>query len=127
MDKTALVTVDAALGEEVLGALDAAGIAVSVALWMYLDEYGDWRLFLASRRFDELGIREAYGELLGSLHKAGLTPERMPTVTILPMTDPLIRSLRRIFGKTKSVVGMRLGGQMIGDRFVEDAYVYRIK
>jgi hypothetical protein len=42
------------------------------------------------------------------------------------MTDPFIRALRRLFGKTKSVEGMRLGGQMIGDRFVEDAYVYRI-
>jgi hypothetical protein len=34
--------------------------------------------------------------------------------------------LRRIFAKTKSVEGMRLGGQMIGDRFIEDAWVYRI-
>ena len=41
-------------------------------------------------------------------------------------TDPFIRQLRRIFGKTKSVHGMRLGNQMVGDRFVQDAYVYRI-
>lgn len=27
---------------------------------------------------------------------------------------------------TVSAKGMRLGGQMIGDRFIEDAYVYRI-
>jgi hypothetical protein len=45
---------------------------------------------------------------------------------ILPTSDPSIRELRRIFGKTKSVEGMRLGGQVFGDRFVEDAYVYRI-
>jgi hypothetical protein len=45
---------------------------------------------------------------------------------ILPMKDPSIKALRRLFGKTKSVQGMRLGGQLIGDRFVEDAYVYRI-
>jgi hypothetical protein len=42
------------------------------------------------------------------------------------MADPSIRELRRLFGKTKSVEGMRLGGQVFGDRFVEDAYVYRI-
>jgi len=45
---------------------------------------------------------------------------------ILPMTDAFIRGLRRIFAKAKDVEGMRLGGQMIGDRFLEDAYVYRI-
>ena len=42
------------------------------------------------------------------------------------MADPFVRELRRLFGKARSVEGMRLGGQMIGDRFVEDAYVYRI-
>lgn len=45
---------------------------------------------------------------------------------ILPMADPFIKELRRLFGKTRSVEGMRLGGQMIADRFVQDAYVYRI-
>jgi hypothetical protein len=45
---------------------------------------------------------------------------------IFPTKDPFIRELRRIFGKTKSVEGMRLGGQLIGDRFLEDAYVYQI-
>ncbi|SPE36536.1 conserved hypothetical protein [Candidatus Sulfopaludibacter sp. SbA3] len=45
---------------------------------------------------------------------------------ILPMADSFVKELRRLFGKTRSVEGMRLGGQLIGDRFVEDAYVYRI-
>jgi hypothetical protein len=43
------------------------------------------------------------------------------------MSDPFIRALRRILAKAKSVEGMRLGGQLIGDRFVEDALVYRIR
>jgi hypothetical protein len=42
------------------------------------------------------------------------------------MTDPFVRQLRRRFGKAKSVEGMRLGGQLFGDRYIEDAYVYRI-
>ncbi|MBZ5724745.1 MAG: hypothetical protein LAP87_07080 [Acidobacteriia bacterium] len=45
---------------------------------------------------------------------------------ILAMADPFIKELRRIFGKAKSVEGMRLGGQLIADRFIDDAYVYRI-
>jgi hypothetical protein len=46
---------------------------------------------------------------------------------IFPIKDPFIRELRRLFGKAKEVAGMRLGGQTIGERFVSDAYVYKIK
>jgi hypothetical protein len=55
-----------------------------------------------------------------------MTSDKTPQLMIFPMTDPFIKVLRRTFGKTKSVEGMRLGGQMIGDRFIEDAFVYRI-
>ena len=42
------------------------------------------------------------------------------------MNDPFIRGLRKLLGKAKNTEGMRLGLQTIGDRFVEDAYVFRI-
>jgi len=61
-----------------------------------------------------------------ALNAAGFPIEKTPTIFILPMTDPSVRALRRIFGKAKTVEGMRLGGQQIGNRWVEDAYVYRI-
>ena len=48
-------------------------------------------------------------------------------ITVVSPKNPVIRDLRRLFGKTAPVEGMRLGGQTIGDRFVEDAYVYRVK
>jgi hypothetical protein len=69
---------------------------------------------------------DGYGLLHDSLDAAGWSLRVTPTVMILRMADPFIKELRRIFGKTKSVGGMRLGGQLICDRFVEDAYVYRI-
>ena len=46
---------------------------------------------------------------------------------ILKMSDPFIRSLRKIFGKAKNTEGMRLGLQTIGNRFIPDAIVYRIQ
>jgi hypothetical protein len=126
MDKAAMVNVDIDRGAEVLDALDRAKVKVAVAAWMYLSEYEDWRLILSARQFDALDIRDAYGLLHDSLAAAGLTRRNTPTIMILPLTDPSIKALRRIFAKAKNVEGMRLGGQMIGDRFVEDAYVYRI-
>jgi hypothetical protein len=126
MDKAAMVSLDIDRGAKLLDTLLGAKVKVNVALWMYLSEYEDWRLVLSARQFDKLGLRAAYGLVHDSLDAAGFTPEKTPPIMILPMADPLIRELRRLFGKTKCVEGMRLGGQMIGDRFVEDAYVYRI-
>jgi hypothetical protein len=126
MDKAALVNIDVQRGAEILDALEGANVRVGVALWAYLSEYEDWRLVVSARRFDAMDLRDAYGLIHDRLEEAGVTLEKTPPVMILPMSDPFIRELRRIFGKARSVDGMRLGGQMIGDRFVQDAYVYRI-
>jgi len=127
VDKSALVNIDIGRGEEVIDILDRAKLKVSVALWAHLSEYEDWRLVIAARAFDALEPRAAYRLLNDSLRAGGVTAQTKPVLMILPMNDPFIKVLRRIFGKAKSVEGMRLGGQMIGDRFVDDGYVYRIK
>jgi hypothetical protein len=126
MDKALLVSMDLERGAEVLRILDEANLKVNVASWVVLEEYGDWRLLLCSRRFDEDGLRAAHGLVNRALVAAGFPIEDKPSILILPMTDPFVRTLRRIFAKTKSVEGMRLGGQQIGNRWVEDGYAYRI-
>jgi hypothetical protein len=126
MDKAALVSVDIENGAQVLAALDKASLKVNVAALVLLSEYEDWRLLLASRTFDTAGVLGAYRLAHQALDGAGFPVEKQPSLLILRITDPSIRELRRIFAKTKSVAGMRLGGQMIGDRFIEDGYAYRI-
>jgi hypothetical protein len=101
-------------------------VKVSVALWMFASEYEEWRLYVAARQFDALDLRDAYGLVFDSLAPAGFTARNTPPIMILRMSDPFVKDLRRLFAKTRSVEGMRLGSQMIGGRFVEDAYVYRI-
>jgi hypothetical protein len=121
-----LVSVDLDRGSEILRILDEAGLRVSVALWALLEEYNDWRLLLASRRLDAASQLEGYGLVNDALRAAGFSVEDKPSIVILPMADPTVRTLRRLFGRAKTVEGMRLGGQQIGKRWVEDAYVYRI-
>lgn len=108
-------------------ALDRSNLSASVALWLYSPEYEDWRFVLASRRLDAAEPSEAYGLVHNALAAAGISLERTPSLLILKMSDPFIRALRRTFAKAKSVEGMRLGSQLIGDRFIEDALVYRIR
>ena len=126
MDKAAMVSIDVSQGSEILEALERAHVKVSVALWMFLSDFEDWRLVVSSRQFDTADPRDAYRLLHDSLSSAEVASKKTPAIIILPTSDPFVRELRRIFGKTKNVDGMRLGGQMIGDRFVQDAYVYQI-
>lgn len=127
MDKKVLVEADFAAGVQLLEALDRSNLSVSVALWLYSAEHEDWRFVLASRRLDAAAPSEAYGLVHRAFEAAGVSPEQTPALMVLKMSDPFIRALRRIFGKAKSVEGMRLGGQFLGDRFVQDALVYRIR
>lgn len=126
MGKAALVNIDVEKGSEILRVLDHANVRVRVALWLYSPDYEDWRLVLSSKDFDQTDLVDAYGLLNSALDNAGIPLEQTPAILILSMSNPFVRTLRKIFGKAKSVEGMRLGGQMIGDRFVEDAYVYRV-
>jgi hypothetical protein len=127
MDKTTLVTTEFATGAKILAILDHSGLEISVAMWLRASEYEDWRFVLSSRRLDNAEPPKAYGLVHDALEQEGFPLELTPPLLILRISDPFVRALRRLCGKAQSVEGMRLGGQMIGDRFVEDAIVYRIR
>lgn len=127
MDQTALVATDLTIGSEIVQALDRSGLEILVAMWLYADEHGDWRFVLASNHLDAAEPAEAYGLVHDALSAGGISLERTPTLAIFGVSDPFIRAIRKIFGKARNVEGMRLGGQFIGDRFVPDAFVYRIR
>ncbi len=125
MDQATLVSFDIEAGTKVLKALDDSRLKISVALWILSSEYSDGRLVLSSPLLDQTHPLRSYEQVTQALHKH-LVPLRS-SILVLPTKDPFIRELRRIFGKSKDVTGMRLGGQTIGNRFISDAYVYRIQ
>jgi len=128
MDKTILVVRDLANGTEILGALDRAKLDIRVAVWAYLNEYPDWRLMLASPRFDESDdLRDAFGLVNDALEAAEISYEKTPPIVILKMSDKTIRDLRKMYAKWKGIEGRNIGNQLYGDRFIEEAIAYRIK
>lgn len=106
--------------------MEAAGLNVNVALWAWLSEYEEWRLVLASRKLDKEVTPRRYELVNAAADAAGIGIRRAPDLLILKTTDPFIRELRRLYGKSKNVEGMRLGGYTIGNRGIRDAWVYRI-
>ena len=119
MSQALLVNIDLEGWAEILRILDEADLQVSVALWILLDDYNNWRLLLASRKFDNARPLEAHGPANDALRAAGFQIENTPPVLVLTMADLFIRALRRYFGKAKTVEGVRLGGQQIGNPWAE--------
>jgi hypothetical protein len=127
MDNAALVDIDIAAGDRVLHILDAAGFKADVALWLYSSEFEEWRLVIATPLFDLEGAKQAYVRLLSALQASEPELATSVTITLVSPKDDLVRGLRRTFGSTKSVHGMRLGGNVVNGVFIERAYVYRIR
>lgn len=125
MDKATLVGFDVDTGARIIGALDTHHVRVNVALWVISPEYDDWRLVLASSALDQTDPLKAYQKVMEIIRRESI--HMRPPILILPMKDPFIRELRKTFSVAERVEGMRLGGQSFGDRFISDAYVYRIK
>src|SRR5690242_14662798 len=101
MVEAPLVVPDIEFGKKVLNALDAAEFPLSVALW--LKEDTDWTLVLATPLYEGIGPKEAYRCLL-----AALSAEHPVSLGELPLRleghrNPLIKALRKTFGKTASV------------------------
>jgi hypothetical protein len=127
VDKVALVNFDIETGKEVIDALDRDGKGPNVALWAKLPEYEDWRLVIASDRLRQAGSLYGYSQINSAMEKAGIPISRRPKISLRAMDKPFIKVLRNIFGKAADVYGMRLGGQTIGDQYLEDGFVYRIR
>ena len=126
MAKDLLVGLDVEVGARILRALDDAGLKVRVALWAILPEYEDWRLVLSSRKFDAVDLRDAYGLFHEALDAGGVSYRDTPTTVIMRANDPFIKNLRKTYAKSKQTDGLRLGPESIGNRFITDAYTYRI-
>jgi hypothetical protein len=120
-----LVGFDVAAGQKVLDALDHAGIHVVVALWAKTSDYDEPRFFIASPDFESDSKLKAHARVSNAVQPKFDWPA--PNIVILRMADPLVQSLRQMFRSASSVDGMRLGGQSIGNRYVEDAYVYLVR
>jgi len=125
MDQATLVGPDIEIGRDAIAALDAAGLKPTVAMMAVFPEYGDWRLVLSAPSLDQARSLKAQEQVAAVLR--GDIIYRLPIVMIFPTKDPFIRELRKSYARIKDPSGMRLGGQMIGNRFVDAAYVYRVQ
>jgi hypothetical protein len=126
MDTPALVDRDIAEGRRLVEALDLAHFPVTAAFWHFVPDECLWRLTVASPFFTEHGPRETYTRIQEILRAAGV---ELPLwrITALSPEDPLVTELR-IFAPTEGAPFLGttfLCNTMIGEVFLQGAYVYR--
>jgi hypothetical protein len=124
MDTAALVDRDLEIGRKILETLARAGIAVNVALWAHIPQISEWQLFIATPLVDTKGHRSAYDRVLRALQNSGINGD-LPwrRIFLRSPKDPILKSLEK---QSRAYTGeaVRVLNESIGDRFVEDAYIY---
>ncbi len=150
MATTVLVDRDLEIGRRILAALAMARIPVSIAFWAHVPQIGEWQLFIATPLVDAKGHKAAYDQILRTLQEAGINAD-LPwrRIYLRSPKDKFLRSLEDQASYSGSIEIMESqnppmgtpgsyyvtyasypGGTLkalnlsVGDRFVEDAYVY---
>ena len=149
MATAALVDFD--IGRKVLLELTRANIPISVAFWAHVSQLDEWQFFIATPLVDSKGHKGAYEQVLQTLHEAGMDSQ-LPwrRIFLRSPKDPVLRSLEKqteIPDGTINVMESRnipkgssstyyitytpyptetisIVNESVGDRFVEDAYLY---
>ena len=94
------------------------------ALWIYLSEAEEWRLFLAVPRARAQGPKKLYTRLQSVLaQESDLLP--LSAVAIVDTKDPLIYSVGPGI-KVGDVAGHQFSSGMLNGRYFENAYVYSL-
>ena len=124
MVKTPLVDELKLAGRDLVESLDRSGVEIRAALWLYLEDGGDWRLVIATPLADRIGSREVYRRLY-PIWRAGSKLD-WSQITITGVNDRMVRLVRSAFPGGHVADGSSLSRQVIEGTYIEDAFIYRM-
>src|SRR5262249_42090448 len=111
-------------GEKVLQLLRKRRFPFRAALWIYLSEAEEWRLFLAVPRARAQGPKKLYTRLQAILAQAtDLLP--LSALAIVDAKDPLMYAMGPGI-EVGDATGRRFSSGTINGRYFESAYVYSL-
>ena len=127
MDKTVLVEKNIDEGKRLIIGLDNTGFQVDAAMWFYLSDPAEWRLFLASPFVDKEGPKKAYSFIQSVLERLSPPSEiSLKDISVLSPSHHLIHLLRIAIRTGPGISGIRFTQNVINNTLIEDAYIYRI-
>jgi hypothetical protein len=95
--------------------------------WLFEPGASEWHLMVASPLVDKLGPRDAYRVLSQVSRDVPADSAQLLKIELISPRQALYEALRKVFAKTKSVEGARLGGSQVQGMYVEDAYLYGVR
>lgn len=128
MDKTVLVDTDIKDGERLIKALDESQFEVRAAMWFYMIDSDEWLLLIASPYVEENGPKKSYNFIQKELAK--LTPPSeisLKNISVLSPNHDLISLLRIAIRTGPGISGIRFTRNVVNNRLIEDAYIYRMQ
>lgn len=126
MAAEALVAEDIQAGEELIKALDTLNFKVVAAFWMFAEDSGSWRLWIASPEVGK-GLHGAYVKVAKLMKETGgrLAQFELSRIKLVRPKEPMIKALGKIF-HVEDMSNVRFSRSSINGVFVEDALIYRM-
>jgi hypothetical protein len=123
MDSDFLVSRLVAAGRELLNDLDAGGIPIQDAFWLYDRETEHWRLHLATPLVETEGPLHVYKLLRSHLPVSGLIDSS--DITLEGTRSGVVKDLRgAVRSNPVDITEQRLTRSAFNNIYIEDGYIY---
>ena len=101
---------------------------VPAAFWHYNDEFYRWRLLIASPLVDKLGPKSVYTRVQAVIHELDLRDElSLWVVSVVSPKETVVEALKSSLRLEPYFSEIRLAGEAIENRDLEDEYIYRLE
>ncbi len=127
MDQTTLVDRNIKDGKEIVQNLDKEGLFFPIAMWFFLPNSNEWRLFFGKEDVNEIGKRDYYKKIKRVLDKS--TPKSGITlndISVISTKDEIAKLVKVAVRTGRKISGIRFTGNVVNGRLISDAYIYRV-
>ncbi|MEJ0055204.1 MAG: hypothetical protein WDN75_05835 [Bacteroidota bacterium] len=124
MDKTTLVDKDIKEGKEIVETLDKVGLFFPIAMWFFMPNKNEWRLFFGKEDINYVGSRGYYKKIHKVLNKITPRPDITSNdISLISTENEIVKLIQAAIKTHKKKSGIR--SKAISGRLLSDAYVYR--
>jgi hypothetical protein len=114
-------------GAALTAKLDEFGVPVTTALWLFVPDLNEWRLFFASPEVSTKGPRDVYQKIRSAVEQLGANGTSVP-LAVIGLLEPeadLVQLLRIAVRAGTGVSRIRFSKNVINGHFIDDALIYR--
>lgn len=115
-------------GAELTRRMDEVGLRPAASLWFYVPDRNEWRLILGIPGVEVEGPMKAYTTLQTTLNKQPIEGFNLQNILLTSEKNDLFVALRQMLGNRPGpdIHNIRFSKNVIGNLFIDDAYVYRL-